>query len=239
MSSVEKIRQELRALGSPERAQHSLRFFKTGKGEYGEGDVFLGLTMPVLRKAIIPHRQISLDTIVALLQSPEHEFRMAALLIMVHQFTGSKDVNTRHQIYKTYLKNTRWINNWNLVDASAEFIVGPWLEGQQERMNVLGKLAQSGSIWERRIAMLATFCYIKKGLADDALQIATILLHDDEDLIQKAVGWMLREIGKRCSLKEEEAFLQAHYRTMPRTMLRYAIEHFPEKTRKAYLNGTI
>lgn len=232
------LKADLFRLASPEKAKNSAWFFKTGKGEYGENDVFLGITMPEQRKAIKPFLNLPLEEVEKLLQSPEHEYRMCALLIWVAQYKKSSEEN-RKRIYEKYLDNTRWINNWDLVDASAEHIVGLWLEKRKEKMKVLESLAKSKSLWERRIAMLATFCYIKKGESKDALAIAEILLEDKEDLIHKAVGWMLREIGKKCSILEEETFLQKHYKNMPRTMLRYAIEHFPELRRQAYLKGQI
>ncbi|MBS1749784.1 MAG: DNA alkylation repair protein [Bacteroidetes bacterium] len=238
LKTFSQFKAELRELGSLPKSKNSARFFKTGKGQYGEGDIFLGVTMPEQRKVVKQYCHLTLNEIEQLLQSPEHEFRMCALLILVTQYKeGTKAV--REKIYMLYLNNTKWINNWDLVDASAEYIVGPWLEEQKEQMKVLKNLAKSESLWKRRIAMLATFSYIKKGNSKEALQIAHLLLNDDQDLIHKAVGWMLREIGKRCSVDEEEIFLKKHYLKMPRTMLRYAIEHFPERKRKAYLSGKI
>lgn len=233
-----QLQSELRKLGNPEKAKNSSWFFKTGKGQYGEGDIFLGITMPEQRKIIKNYCNLSLDELRLLLRSPEHEFRMCALLILVAQYKKGTP-EERKKIYTLYLQNTEWINNWDLVDTSAEHIVGPWLDESKEKMKVLTTLAKSRNIWERRIAMLSTFHYIKKGKSEEALAISKLLLQDEHDLIQKAVGWMLREIGKRCSLQEEENFLQKHYPKMPRTMLRYAIEHFPEIKRKAYLNGKI
>lgn len=233
-----QLQTELQKLGNPQKSKNSAWFFKTGKGEYGEGDIFLGVTMPEQRKLIKKYLHLSLKEIKQLLQSPEHEFRMCALLILVEKFKKGTEAD-REKIYDLYLQNTRWINNWDLVDTSAEYIVGPWLEVRKEKMKILERLAKSESLWERRIAMLSTFCYIKKGNSKEAFQIAKLLLNDDEDLIHKAVGWMLREIGKRCSVEEEEMFLKKHYLNMPRTMLRYSIEHFPEGKRKAYLSGKI
>lgn len=236
--SLNTLKKELKSLGNPEKAQKSARFFKTDKGHYGEGDVFLGVTLPEQRKLVKQYRHLPLEDLIALLQSPEHEFRMTALLILVAQFKKGTE-KKQQEIYALYLHNTTWVNNWDLVDSSAEYIVGPWLENKPDKRLVLKKLAQSESLWERRIAMLATFCYIKKGNSKEALEIALILLHDKEDLIQKAVGWMLREVGKRCSMQIEEDFLKKHYQQMPRTMLLYAIERFPETQRKAYLRGEI
>jgi 3-methyladenine DNA glycosylase AlkD len=163
---------------------------------------------------------------------------MTALLILVEQFKRG-GMEHRQRVYDLYLRNTAWINNWDLVDASAEYIVGPWLEGRADQMAVLTRLAQSRSVWERRIAMLATFHDIKQKDPAAGFAVAELLLRDKHDLIQKAVGWMLREIGKRCSLEAEELFLQEHYQRMARTTLRYAIERFPPEKRVAYLAGAI
>jgi len=236
--NINQLKTNLQELTSPEKAKNSAWFFKTGKGEYGEGDVFLGITMPEQRKAIKAFVNLPLEEVETLLQSPEHEYRMCALLIWVAQYKKANE-EKRKLIYQKYLDNTQWINNWDLVDASAEHIVGPWLEQRKDKMKVLESLAKSKSLWERRIAMLASFGYIKKGESKEAFAIAEILLEDKEDLIHKAVGWMLREIGKKCSIQEEETFLKKYYQRMPRTMLRYAIEHFPETKRQAYLKGKI
>lgn len=234
MTNLQSLKRELRAHGNPEKAKNNSWFFKTGKGQYGEGDIFIGVTMPEQRSLAKQFTTLTLPELEKLLQSKEHEFRMTALLILVNQFKKS-DTHLQEEIYALYLRNTRWINNWDLVDVSAEYIVGRWLENRKERNSVLKKLAQSKSLWERRIAMLATFTYIKKGSPETALKVAEWLLKDEHDLIHKAAGWMLREIGKRCSGVIEEQFLMKHYRQMPRTMLRYAIEHFPEGKRKGYL----
>lgn len=227
---VEEKRAALKALATPERAVVSKRFFKTGLGEYGEGDIFIGVTVPVIRKLVDP--AFSVEQCAQFVQSPIHEERLLGLLTLVKKF--SKEPT--EEIYRFYLDNTRFINNWDLVDLSAEHIVGPFLVNRPK--DVLYELALSESLWERRISMLATFHFIKLKEFDEPLKIAKLLLHDTEDLIQKAVGWMLREIGKR-HLPTEEAFLKAHYQTMPRTMLRYAIERFPEPIRKAYLKGEV
>lgn len=238
MTQLEQLKTILFELGSKEKAKNSARFFKTGKGEYGEGDVFIGITMPEQRKAIKQFIGLSLIEVEKLLQSVEHEFRMCALLILIAQYKKAT-LSDKEKIYDLYLRNTKWINNWDLVDVSAEYIVGDWLEKRNEKLIVLTNLAQSKSLWERRIAILSTFNYIKKGSTSEAIEIAKILLDDNEDLMHKAVGWMLREIGKRCSITIEEDFLELHYKKMPRTMLRYAIEHFPEIKRQAYLKGLI
>lgn len=236
LANHQHLQDELKKSGNPVKSKNSAWFFKTGKGQYGEGDIFIGVTMPEQRKLINQYLHLSLKEVKLLLHSPEHECRMCALLIMVAQYKKGTE-KEREIIYTLYLQNTKWINNWDLVDASAEHITGPWLEDKKEKMKVLSNLAKSKSLWEKRIAMLSTFCYIKKGNAKESLQIAKILLKDEHDLIHKAVGWMLREVGKRCSVLEEEIFLKQHYHKMPRTMLRYAIEHFPEEKRKKYLAG--
>lgn len=230
------IQRELRELGDAEIARHSLRFFKTGPGQYGEGDRFLGIRVPALRAVAKKHQGISLDDAAELLKSDFHEERLTALLILVRRYQRPVEEGEREAIYRLYLDSTRWINNWDLVDCSAEHIVGAHQLDRDKRP--LYRLAKSKDLWQRRIAMMASFHFIRRGRFDDALRIAEILLTDTEDLIHKAVGWMLREIDKR-DLGTEERFLKRHYRTMPRTMLRYAIEKFPEQKRQKYLKGTI
>jgi len=231
----QRISTRLRNLADPEIAAHSQRFFKTGKGQYGEGDRFLGIRVPVIRAELKRYPDITLDDIGPLLHSPYHEARLFALLAMVRLFNASLQ-GDRRPIYRFYLGNTRYINNWDLVDSSAAQIVGAYLETRQRRP--LYKLVKSASLWERRIAVLATFHFIRSRDYADALRLAEQLLDDDEDLIHKAVGWMLREIGKR-DTDVEKTFLQRHCRQMPRTMLRYAIERFPERERRRYLHGKI
>ena len=220
------------ALKNPAKAKILSGYFKTGPGEYGEGDVFWGLTVPVLRKLVKKHRELELGSILTLLQSSVHEQRLLSLLLLVHQYERG-DAPTRASIYRAYLANTQRINNWDLVDLSADRIVGAHLQGQS--LEPLFELARSKDLWERRIAMLATFHFTKQEDPGPALEIAGLLVDDRHDLIHKAVGWMLREVGKRCSVKAEEAFLERHAATMPRTMLRYAIERFPEPARRRYL----
>jgi 3-methyladenine DNA glycosylase AlkD len=209
-------------------------FFKTGPGEYGEGDRFLGTAVPDLRKLSIKYEALSRTDVAALLRSRWHEERLLALLILVRQYARGTDAD-RRAIHKLYLANTKYINNWDLVDLSASSIVGAHLDDGHDRA-LLHKLALSPSVWERRIAIIATFHYIKDGHYEDALTVAELLLRDDHDLIHKAVGWMLREIGKR-NQAVEERFLKKHAARMPRTMLRYAIERFPEPLRRQYLNA--
>lgn len=218
---------------NPEKAAFFPYFFKTGKGEYGEGDQFLGITVPQQRA--IAKKYISLATftdIAALLESPIHEHRLTALLILVYKNEKASDPEKK-AIFDFYLEHTKGINNWDLVDASARSIVGEYLlntESQEKTPKLLISLSHSKSLWERRIAIVATFAYIKKGIISPTLEISTLLLSDKHDLIHKACGWMLREAGK----KDVEAlieFLEKYKSTMPRTMLRYAIERMDKETK--------
>jgi 3-methyladenine DNA glycosylase AlkD len=231
----QKVLSKLQAMGDPKKAQDLQRFFKTGPGEYGEGDIFIGLQVPEIRKLAREYKDLPLPMAVQLFQSPIHEARLLALLLMINAYRQG-DTSTKERIYWTYLKHTRFINNWDLVDLSADHIVGAHLSYLSQ--DPLETLALSDLIWERRIAVMATFYLIKKGEFSKTLTIAKLLLQDPEDLIHKAVGWMLREIGKR-DQKIEELFLKVHYKNMPRTMLRYAIEKFPEDLRQRYLKGKI
>lgn len=233
--SVAKIQTELAELADPQTALISQRFFKTGPGEYGAGDLFRGIRVPVLRSLAKKYQLIPLPEAESLLRSAYHEDRLLALLLLVRLYAGGNE-GTKAEIYRMYLDNTRFINNWDLVDSSAEHIVGAFL-GDKNR-TPLYHLAQSSSLWERRIAMMATFHFIKRGEFGETLKLAEMLLVDREDLIHKAVGWMLREIGNR-DLGVEEGFLQTHYRQMPQVMLRYAIEKFPAEKRAQYLKGEI
>lgn len=229
------IRAELQQLADPVRATHSLRFFKTGPGQYGEGDRFLGLTVPQMRKLVRKYRALHDDDALKLLASTWHEERLVALLLLVDGYKRG-DEERRRRIHRAYLANAQWINNWDLVDASAEHVVGPHLDSNE--IALLERLARSKNIWERRIAIVSTFHFIKRHEFRRTLRIASMLLGDSHDLIHKAVGWMLREVGKR-DRKTLDSFLKKHYRKMPRTMLRYAIERHPERIRKQYLAGTI
>ena len=227
----------LTRLGSASAATFARRFFKTGVGQYGTGDLFLGIKVPVLRAFVRDLKGAGIEVAVPLLKSGWHEARAVALMLLVRQYERGDD-KAQKRVYDLYLKSTKFINNWDLVDMSAEHIVGGWLADKPAlRKQVLTRLAKSSSLWERRIAILATFRYIKNGDVAETLRIARLLLKDQEGLIQKAVGWMLREVGKRVSEREEESFLKRHYRDMPRTMLRYAIERFAEPKRKRYLAG--
>jgi 3-methyladenine DNA glycosylase AlkD len=232
-AALNSVRRDLRKIARPKRAKSNAGFFKTGLGDYGEGDRFLGVTIPQLRAIAREYRDMPLKFVVKLLQSPWHEERLLALLIMVGQYARA-DKADRHTIHQLYLRNTESINNWDLVDSSAAQIVGAHLERTRDR-RVLRTLARSSSLWERRIAMIATYHYIRQRDFRDALTIAGLLRRDEHDLIHKAVGWMLREIGKR-DRAAEERFLRKHAPTMPRTMLRYAIEKFPEPLRRRYLS---
>lgn len=233
--TAKDIHRALTSLADKGQAQQALRFFKSGRGEYAEGDRFLGIRVPLLRRMMGKFRDISLTQNLSLLKSPWHEERLLALLLLVDRYTRG-DGQVRARVYTAYLRHTKYINNWDLVDSSASYIVGAHLVDKDKQP--LYRMAKSKNLWQRRIAIIATFHMIKNRTYDDALGIALILKNDREDLIHKAVGWMLREIGKRHRATEER-FLQQHYQTMPRTMLRYAIEKFPERKRKAYLQGAM
>lgn len=232
---IKDIQKEVLTHKNPEKARFLQRFFKTGKGEYAEGDIFYGIIVPVQRKIALKYSDLSLSEVKNLLKSNVHEERLIALLILVHKFEHGKESDQK-DIYDLYLKSTQYINNWDLVDLSAAKIVGAYL--QDKPRLILQNLATSQMLWERRIAMIATYCFIRSNQFEDTLLIAKILINDKHDLIQKAVGWMLREVGKRDEVVEKD-FLKRYYKTMPRTALRYAIEKFPEQIRKAYLNGEI
>ncbi|TAH34059.1 DNA alkylation repair protein [Candidatus Saccharibacteria bacterium] len=229
---VSTARKALRDAVDPEKAIFLPRFFKAGPGEYAEGDKFLGVTVPQQRAIAKQFKDLSLADVTELLTSEWHEERLTALFILVGQHKRADGANKK-AIYDLYMAHTKWINNWDLVDSSAGYIVGAYLDGRPEKMKVLTRLAASDLLWERRIAMIATFNYIYQGRADEALIIAEQLLYDKHDLIQKAVGWMLREIAKRVDHSLLAAFLDEHAATMPRTSLRYALEHFSAE-RKAY-----
>jgi len=229
------IKKEIKKHANPEQASILQRFFKTGKGEYGEGDVFYGIKVPEQRKIAKQFKDSSFTDLRSLLNSKIHEERLIAAFILVEQYKKGDD-KKKKAVFDFYLKNKKGINNWDLVDLSAPQIIGEHLLDKEK--DLLYKFAHSKNLWEKRISVLSTFIFIRNHFFDDTLNISEILLNDKHDLIQKAVGWMLREIGKRDLITEEE-FLQKHYKTMPRTMLRYAIEKFPEEKRKAYLKGNI
>ncbi len=232
MTSQQAIK-DLEKVADPEKAKLISRFFKTGKGEYGEGDVFIGVNVPNQRTVAKKHKELALDEIGKLLTSKIHEHRLTALLILTYKFPKSGE-KEKKEIFDFYMKHTKYINNWDLIDLSAPNIAGNYL--LKKDRTILYRLAKSKSLWENRISVLATFAFIKNNEFSDSLKISELLLQHKHDLIHKAVGWMLREIGKK-DLKTEEEFLKKHYKTMPRTMLRYSIEKFPEPKRKAYLEG--
>ncbi len=229
---VSNIKKELKKHSSKEKKAIYQRFFKTGKGQYGERDIFIGVIVPEQRKIAKKYSGFSLKETQELLKSKIHEHRLTALFILIEQYTNS-DEKTKKKIFDLYLKNTKHINNWDLVDLSADKIIGDYLFDKDRK--ILFKLAKSKILWEKRISILATFAFIKRGEAEFALKFYEQFLNDKHDLIHKAIGWMLREIGKRVSQAKEEKFLKKHYKTMPRTMLRYAIERFDEKKRKFYM----
>ena len=228
---LDHIKRDLSQLSNPEKAKKLSRFFKTGKGQYGEGDIFLGIPVPEQRKVAKRYIDLPLNDLQELLRSKIHEHRLTALLILVSKY-GKADNSGKDENFRFYLKNIENINNWDLVDLSAPKIVGDYLVNKDT--SILLKLAKSNNLWERRIAILSTFQFIRNNDFEDALSISELLLHDEHDLIHKAVGWMLREIGKR-DQEIEELFLSKYCIQMPRTMLRYAIEKFDENKRKFYL----
>lgn len=231
MHTAQEIEKAIREAANPEKIKTLSGFFKTGKGEYGENDIFIGLPVPSIRAIVKQYRDTPLTELSTLLQSPVHELRMAALLCMVEQFKSADDTR-RTAIYNTYLAHTTYINNWDLVDLSAAQIVGGYLEHRDH--TPLYQLAQSSLLWEQRIAIVATWQWIRRGQLDDTLAIADLLLHHEHDLIRKATGWMLREVGKKDKARLCR-FLDSRYRQMPRTMLRYAIERFSPEERKHYM----
>ena len=233
--TLKALRKELYGLANPADAKFLQGFFKTGPGQYGEGDKFLGLRVPALRRLARNYAELSRDDVLRMLASPWHEERLLALVIMVDAYE-SGDAAERKLVHRDYLANTKYINNWDLVDASAAGVVGAHLE--PGNIALLLRLARSKDLWERRIAIVATHYFIKRDQFGPTLIIAELLLHDSHDLIHKAVGWMLREVGKR-DRKVLDGFLREHYHGMPRTMLRYAIERHPEALRKKYLAGSI
>jgi len=237
MKLIKNIQKELHSFASEEKAAVLTKFFKTGRGEYAEGDKFIGVTVPNQRiVAKKYYSEISFVEIGELLKSPIHEYRLTALLIMVFKFEKNKNSSERNQIVELYLKNPDYINNWDLVDLSAPKILGAYLFDKDK--TILYDFAKSGHLWKQRIAIISTYYFIKKKHFEDTFRISEILLFHKHDLIHKAVGWMLREAGKM-NLSAEIEFLNRHYKKMPRTMLRYAIEKFDEDIRQKYLKGVI
>lgn len=227
-----QVKKELSRLGSTKKAKTSHWFFKTGKGQYGEGDIFLGVTVPEQRTIAKKYKDISLEDIQKLLDDGVHECRLTSLLILVSRYEKAEE-KEKNIIFKFYLKNSKKVNSWDLVDASAPYITGDYLLNKNK--DILYKYAVSKNLWQRRIAIVSTFAFIRNGNFEDTLNISKILFNDKEDLIHKATGWMLREVGK-ISEKTLEKFLSKNVKVMPRTTLRYAIERFPESQRKYYLH---
>lgn len=236
-ASYQDIFKTLQTKKAVKKAEIFSRFFKTGKGEYGEGDIFWGLSVPTQRIIAKTYSNASFSVIKKMLCNPVHEFRLTALLILVYTYKKASS-EIRKEIFDFYIANMRYVNNWDLVDLSARDIVGGFLYEYTKDRTLLYKLARSPSLWERRISIVATWSFIKKGEYADTLAISEILLFDTHDLIHKATGWMLREVGKK-SEKHLVGFLKKNYSRMPRTMLRYAIEKFPKEVRKAYLLGHV
>jgi 3-methyladenine DNA glycosylase AlkD len=232
-ATASQVRRALRQLASPARAVGTAKFFKCGPGEYGEGDRFIGVTVPQQRIIAKQFRTLSLAQVDALITSRIHEERLTAHLILVEQFTRAADESIRSGIVRLYLKRLPFVNNWDLVDTSADPILGGWLLDKPRAL--LHRLARSQHLWSRRVAIIGTFRFIKHGESRDTLRIARQLLHDDHDLIHKAVGWMLREVGKRVAVADLRRFLSHHAHEMPRTMLRYAIEHLSANERARWL----
>jgi len=235
--SLEGIRSDLRRLANAGRAKSLQGFFKTGNGEYGEGDVFIGVTVPQCREIAKAHAGSSLVDLRFLLESKVHEERLTALLILVDRYERAASRAGRKEAMDFYMRNVGRVNNWDLADLTAPRILGEWLVEKRDG-SMLEHLARSESLWERRIAIVSTFAFIRRGIYGDTLKIAEILLADKEDLIHKAVGWMLREVGKRDE-RVLESFLERHASKMPRTTLRYAIERMSEAKRKAWMANRI
>ncbi|AIC16713.1 DNA alkylation repair protein [Nitrososphaera viennensis] len=232
---LDLLKGEMQALADQDKAKFLQRFFKTGPGQYGQGDIFMGIMVPASREVARKYAAagISLADVKALLHSQIHEERLVALLILVQKYQK----NPKEGIAQFYLENLAWVNNWDLVDLSAPAILGAFLLDKKEDRSLLYGLARSKVLWERRVSIVSTHAFIRKNDFSDTLKISEMLLGDSHDLIHKAVGWMLREVGKRDPATEEE-FLQKHYKKMPRTALRYAIERFSAEKRRSYMQGT-
>lgn len=230
------VEEELVLLFDEKVSNHSKKFFKAFKGGYGEGDEFLGIRVPIIRKFVKKYKHIDLDTLNILVKSKYHEVRLFSLLALVNQYEKA-NLTTKHDIFNLYIDNLKYVNNWDLIDTTTPHIVGRYMF-ETKNNSLLFQLVKSNNLWSRRVAMLSLFYYIKQNDFSDAIKMAKILLHDKHDLMHKAVGWMLREIGKR-DLYTLEDFLKTHYKNMPRTMLRYAIEKFEEPKRLAYLHNLV
>lgn len=238
------LRELLQSHANPERALHAQRFFKTAPGQYGHGDIFLGIPVPLLRTCAKQHVHLSLTELTSYINSPLHEERLAALFILIEQYKKKKTAAERSEIYTFYITHMYGVNNWDLVDTSAPSIIGAYLFDKDHTQLLLW--AQDAHLWKRRIAIIATLYFIRKNRFETTFTLATLLLQDTEDLMHKAVGWMLREVEKKAQSTQDAAglaayhtFMRQHHATMPRTMLRYAIERLPETQRLAYLHGTI
>ena len=232
---LSKLKYELKQIANPEKATILQKFFKTGKGEYGEGDIFLGVTVLEQRKIAKRYVDLDLKDIKELLSNKVHEYRLTGFLILIYKFEKA-DEKEKKGIVDFYLKNIKSANNWDLIDCVADKILGSYLINKDKE--ILYELAKTDNLWKKRIAIISTFEFIKNDQFEDTLKISEILLNDEHDLIHKAVGWMLREVGKR-DIEIEEAFLKKYYKTMPRTMLRYAIEKFDGKKKEFYMNRKI
>ncbi|MDA8793671.1 DNA alkylation repair protein [Bacteriovoracaceae bacterium] len=228
------VLKELKKLGNKEIALHSQKFFKTGKGEYGEGDIFLGIRVPVLREFAKRNHDLEGKKLDNLIASPFHEARLTGLIILVNQYSKTKDSSEKYRLYKKYIKSFPYINNWDLVDVTCHKIIGSHLF--ENDRSILYKWAQHKNLWIRRISIISTFYFIKRNELDDSYKLAHILLTDKHDLIHKAVGWVLRECGKK-DQKRLKLFLRKKYSSIHRTTLRYAIEKFSETERKKILKG--
>jgi 3-methyladenine DNA glycosylase AlkD len=232
---MEKLKSQLKKISNPTKAKFLQGYFKTGRGEYGEGDIFIGITVPNLRKVAKEHTDLDWEELTELIHSEIHEERLLCLFILGYKFHSKKAVERqKKEIYEFYIKHLRYVNNWDLVDEASRTILGSYLLNKDRA--ILYKLVKSKNLWERRNAIISTFVFLQNGESEDTIRIAEILLADKEDLIHKAVGWMLREMGKRVDVKLLEEFLDKHVKKMPRVMLNYAIEKLHEKKRREYLS---
>lgn len=235
MNSLGLLKRELKTLGSLDKAKILQYFFKTKPGQYGAGDVFLGVTVPLVRQVAKKYSNLKLSEVSLLLKSKFHEFRLTALLILVSKYEKATDLKTKKEIVDFYLNHSFWINNWDLVDLSVYKILGNYLLTSEDKDDILNRLASSSYLWERRMAIVSTYAFIKSGRYQETFLISKKLMKDDHDLIHKAIGWMLREVGKRISKEKLENFLIKNISGMPRVSLRYALEHFSQKDRQYFL----
>jgi 3-methyladenine DNA glycosylase AlkD len=237
MQKVQAVKEELAQYQDPQKAEFLLRYFKATPGGYGEGDSFIGVKVPYQRKVARKfYKNVTLEDIETLLREPVHEYRLTAIFLLVLKYEKARSEEEKKSIVDLYLNNCSYVNNWDLVDASAEYILGPYL--LERDREILYRFARSGHLWQQRIAVMTTHYFIRNGQFEDTFNIASILLKHEHDLIHKAVGWMLREVGKR-DFEAAFNFLKEHYREMPRTMLRYAIEKYDEELRQKFLKGQV